>query len=337
MWETLNSLQIIGYMSYFNVYQPTHVSTFYEMVLELAELDFIDLTPQAQQVYPFLQTEEEPESDESTQAGRRLGYTIGNSDEANEDNRGDLLQTVGTLMLVALLIPIFLIYVFVLYALKNFDQSIANKFQALMSSIFWNGPLRYWIESYASISLAYVTWSAIPKKWETGADWTINIFCILHFAVYIFSPIFVRKFFKRNFHRFKDPDFKRSFHEVIGRLNYHYDTSPNYFVIFCYRRLILMLLIVYLPEHGAQQVQIQMLVIQAVFISMGFSYVYRWREEKNLEFFNETCILLCGYTYFLFSDFLPDPVLRQTVGNYLLYFTGLNVFVNMFLILKVTI
>lgn len=59
IWDTLNSLQVIGYMSYFNVYTPNHVSVFYGVVLDLAELDFVDLTPQAQSVFPFLRTDEE--------------------------------------------------------------------------------------------------------------------------------------------------------------------------------------------------------------------------------------------------------------------------------------
>lgn len=70
---------------------------------------------------------------------------------------------------------------------------------------------------------------------------------------------------------------------------------------------------------------------------MGFSYIYRWKEDRRLEMFNELCILLCCYVYFLFTDFVPDPLLRKKIGNYLLFFTALNVGVNMFLILRTTI
>lgn len=80
-----------------------------------------------------------------------------------------------------------------------------------------------------------------------------------------------------------------------------------------------------------------MFTIQVVLIAMGFSHIYRWGADRRLEMFNEVCILLSCYVYFLFSDFVPEPLVRKRIGNYLLFFTGLNVGVNLFLIGKTSI
>jgi hypothetical protein len=78
-------------MSYFNVYTPNHVAVFYQIVLDLAEIDFIDLTEEAQQVFPFLKTGDEQTEENEEEDGRLLYYTIGSSSEADEENRAEIL------------------------------------------------------------------------------------------------------------------------------------------------------------------------------------------------------------------------------------------------------
>lgn len=95
--------------------------------------------------------------------------------------------------------------------------------------------------------------------------------------------------------------------------------------------------IVYLQDTPSLQVVFQMYTIQAVLIGMGMSNVFRWREDRVLEYFNECCILFCCYVFFLFTDFVPSPLVRRDMGNYLLFVTGLNVSVNLFIILYKTI
>lgn len=67
------------------------------------------------------------------------------------------------------------------------------------------------------------------------------------------------------------------------------------------------------------------------------SNALRWSFDRVMEYFNECCVLLCAYHYFLFTDFVPDAAMRYEVGNFLLFFTGLNVAVNLALIIKLVI
>jgi hypothetical protein len=254
IWDTLNSLQVIGYMSYFNVYTPNHVSVFYSVVLDLAELDFVDLTPQAQAIFPFLKTEDQEEGeagDESEAESRRLAYTVGSSDEADEDNRADILQALATLMIFALAVPAVIIIVLLIYWGRKLHSSIQKSFRKIKHAFFWNGPLRYWIESYISISLAYVSWFSLPRKWDTSADYWINIFCLFHLFVYLISPILITRFLRRNFDRFGDPRFRSLYGELTLKLNPHQFSSTNLYAIFCYRRLLLTVFIVFLAKTPA--------------------------------------------------------------------------------------
>ena len=76
-----------------------------------------------------------------------------------------------------------------------------------------------------------------------------------------------------------------------------------------------------------------MYTCQTVIVALGLSNPFRWREDRRLEYFNECCVLSCCYVYFLFTDFVPDPLMRKEIGNYMLMFTGLNVVVNLILII----
>lgn len=266
-----------------------------------------------------------------------LAYTVGSSEEADQDNRAEILQTLATLMIGLLVVPAVLILVLLLYWSRKLDKSLKKAFRKLKYTFMWNGPLRYWIESYISISLNYISWVALPRKWDTSADISMNLFCISHLVLYLLSPLIVTKYLRKNFDRFKEPWFKRSFHELIMKLNYRQLSSTNFFAIFCFRRLLLVVFVVFLTKTPSLQITLQLYTIIGVFIGMGMSNIYRWRFDRVLEYFNECCILFCCYVYFLFTDFVPDPLLRKKIGNYLLFFTALNVVVNLFLILKMTI
>ena len=47
-----------------------------------------------------------------------------------------------------------------------------------------------------------------------------------------------------------------------------------------------------------------------------------------IQIFNEIIILICTWSLFLFTNYVPDPVLRYEFGQYFLYFIGFNLAVN---------
>lgn len=68
-------------------------------------------------------------------------------------------------------------------------------------------------------------------------------------------------------------------------------------------------------------------------ISAGMSNVLKGKYNKRLNYLNETSLLIHCYLYFLFSDFVPDPVLRYKVGFLLVANTCFNFSVNVLLML----
>ena len=66
-----------------------------------------------------------------------------------------------------------------------------------------------------------------------------------------------------------------------------------------------------------------------VIIIFGLSEVYYRAKDRRLEFFNEFIILCCSYHYYLFTDFVPDPDARYTMGYSLIVVTIICLTVNL--------
>lgn len=60
----------------------------------------------------------------------------------------------------------------------------------------------------------------------------------------------------------------------------------------------------------------------------------RGNQRKRLNLFNETSLLVHCYTYFLFSAYLPDPIVRFSIGKIVILNTIVNFIVNAFFIVK---
>lgn len=70
-------------------------------------------------------------------------------------------------------------------------------------------------------------------------------------AVYAVAPLILTTYFKANVHKFFLSTYNFRFKEAINDLNRKGRSSPNHFVIFCYRRLLANLLIVFLRSYSS--------------------------------------------------------------------------------------
>ena len=64
---------------------------------------------------------------------------------------------------------------------------------------------------------------------------------------------------------------------------------------------------------------------------------YRPFEEKariNIETFNEVTIIVMTYFLFCFTDFVPEPEIRNDLGSYYNYVTFTNIAVHLFLMFR---
>jgi hypothetical protein len=71
---------------------------------------------------------------------------------------------------------------------------------------------------------------------------------------------------------------------------------------------------------------------QVVVIIIGMSEPIGRPSMRRLEFFNESCIMLSSYSYFVFTPFVKDPWAQHYVGYWLIGVALLNLGTNLLLI-----
>ena len=74
-----------------------------------------------------------------------------------------------------------------------------------------------------------------------------------------------------------------------------------------------------------------------VIIIFGYSNVFFLPYDFKLELFNEFTILMCIYHCYLFTDFVPQPETRYSVGFSLIGCTVFNFSVNGYFMASATV
>jgi hypothetical protein len=60
-------------------------------------------------------------------------------------------------------------------------------------------------------------------------------------------------------------------------------------------------------------------------------------KRNNLEMFNETCILMIGYSLLLMTDYINDSNMKYNIGYILIIITSMNILANLGVIAKETL
>jgi len=108
----------------------------------------------------------------------------------------------------------------------------------------------------------------------------------------------------------------------------------TYYVVFCLRRLFLVVLLTqfyYVPWF-----QIQALIMSHVFylIYVGQTEPHKSKSDMILDLTNEFMLILASYHLLVFSAFVPDPYARHTMGWTLLAIIILMVIINIYFLLQ---
>lgn len=61
LWASLNALQIISYLSYFNVYLPANASSFFGGIIELADFNIVDPNLYFSKLFPWVESDAQSE------------------------------------------------------------------------------------------------------------------------------------------------------------------------------------------------------------------------------------------------------------------------------------
>ncbi len=207
----------------------------------------------------------------------------------------------------------------------------------LQKNLFWNSPLKFIIEGYLALTLQSLTLMSKGLSWSTSLNMKENLFAIIAMIVCGLAPITMTVLFIFHFSQFRKKEFLMRFSSIIGEFNFRNKWSCMFISIFCYRRLVMALLIVFLPSHSYAQVQLITLSSVLVVITFTCSNVYQSSKNTIIEYFNETIILICCYHMFCFTDFVDNPTIRFYIGYSLIAFTTINLGINVLVMLMETL
>ena len=111
--------------------------------------------------------------------------------------------------------------------------------------------------------------------WSNGINITQAIFAIVTMIICGVAPAGMTFFFTIKIQQFRDKVFLSRFGSIIGDLNFREKMSSVFISIFCYRRLIEVLLIVFVSSYPYAQVQLITLSCVLTVILFGYSNAYR--------------------------------------------------------------
>ena len=104
------------------------------------------------------------------------------------------------------------------------------------------------------------------------------------------------------------------FESVFDNLKLNKKGALAYHNVYCLRRTVVLLVVVFLTQSRISQIYIFLLT---AFANVIYSSQIRPFNSKLLnmsELFNEVMVWLCSYPLFCFSQFVPDPEVEYDIG-----------------------
>ena len=196
-----------------------------------------------------------------------------------------------------------------------------------------NAVLRALLESYLQISIQmWIGWQIanLPPTLEARINFLIVIvltaFCLIF-------PFGQHRFLFKHQNFIKSEEFQQRYGSLTQNVELSRFEGLAFSFYFLVRRLTFAYTIVYLNRS----IVIQVLAIDA--LSTGLlAYFFMGRpmvDKLNnfIQVFNEMFILICAWSLFLFTDYVPDPKLRHSFGESYLYIIAFNFATNLMFLL----
>ena len=124
----------------------------------------------------------------------------------------------------------------------------------LKNLIFWDGTLQMFLESYIEVTFSALTVINLGLSWDNTFDTMRSLVAILSITLYSVLPFIVSSYFFMKFNKFGDKNFHKKYKETIEKLNQRTRFSGVFFAMFCYRRLLLVINIMYIGQHNYFQI-----------------------------------------------------------------------------------
>jgi hypothetical protein len=126
--------------------------------------------------------------------------------------------------------------------------------ERIKNLIFWNGTLRYILEGYMVLSMSAILNVAQGLDWSTHFTRFTSLISLAILIIVFLLPVQLTIFFRWKFKMFTDPEFLERFVDIIGDLSYRSKYSSYFLLIYCYRRLAQICLIIFGAEYAWLQI-----------------------------------------------------------------------------------
>ena len=194
----------------------------------------------------------------------------------------------------------------------------------------FNSVLRAVLESYLVLCITmWYSWGQVQSL-EPGLESRLSFLLTLGLTVACVGlPVFVFKFLDGNRARLTMASFVQRYGSLYQNIDRHNYEALVFTTIFLARRCAFAFVIV----NVVSTVTFQVLCLDLL-STMVLSYyllVFPMQDCLNnfIQIFNEIVILVCIWSLFLFTNYVPEPELRHQFGEYFIQFIIFNCGVNL--------
>lgn len=275
-----------------------------------------------------------------------------------------IIENMATVFVIG---EMFFIY-FCLTMLIRFICSPLTKFkwfrkyhEKFDKAVFWGIPLRYALNMYLEVAVASqinirnyrisknMSSSDLHNKvsfyYALSMGAFVTLFPVL-LGIFILRErdnfikeqrdrlLYIMSYYVHKSHADMDRKFwkLRKFGVIISGIATKYKPQILFYPIFMLRRLLLAVILVQLEEQPWFQIQ-SMVVLNIAFAAyIGYFCPLESRFENKLELFGEAMNMLATYSFFVFTDWVPDLETRVTWGYTNIAYVSLIICVNMLVI-----
>lgn len=201
----------------------------------------------------------------------------------------------------------------------------------IRNKLFYSVWIRYLIEGNL-----FITYEAIFFLKKHGSFSTTELslsttFRILILIILVLWIIFASFYIVMKQQNLEEPTFKRKFGSLYTGLNTNHRPAIMYTAVFCLRRLLLVLCLLWFDQnHNQVMIFVYIAIYSAFFIYLSHAKPNEEPSMNRLEHFNELCVIALHYTMLTFVyGTVIVPAMQWLAGNVAIGIIAIVFLVNM--------
>jgi len=303
-------------MPLFDVNMPANAQAYFNQLNKIASFDLINIEPYI--VWVLRVNETGPLTPNFDDCGFGSLYFI--------NNMGSML--IGFAMYIVGIIVLTL-----LDCCNTKHKRAAQTSEYLRSNLFHNYIVGMMNESYSLLSVCTLI-SFYHISFASYGDTIQTVTGMFFFAMLFIYPAFIYRILVRGWNGPNFTELMEMFSHFFEELRT--DIGPVALIHpywFLFRRFLMGLVVVVLRNYLCFQIFLKGISIVASVVISGY-VPFETTHKRKVEFFNEIIVMMVMYCIFCFSDFVPDPQARSSIGFVCCSIVSLHLLSNLYLMGK---